>query len=113
MTLVKTADALDTVKNIRSAKETLTGIIEDAWKEHTGEMDNLLNMDSKAAPQSLTSSQNGTPTSIQYMIRSQEIKIDDSGKKEVEEEALKSKTFFGRVGTMFHDIGSAFTNAFK
>ena len=112
-TLMDTADVMDSVRNIRSAKDTLTGIIEDVWKDHTGQLDNLLNMDNKAAPQSLTSSQNGTPTSIQYMIRSQEIKVDDSAQKEAEEESLKSKTFFGRVGTMFHDIGAAFTNAFK
>lgn len=112
-TLLKTADVMDSVRNIRSAKDTMTGIIEDIWKDHTGQLDNLLNMDNKAAPQSLTSSQNGTPTSIQYMIRSQEIKVDDSAQKEAEEESLKSKTFFGRVGTMFHDIGAAFTNAFK
>ena len=113
LTLRKTADAMDTVKNVRSAKDTLTSIIEDIWDEHSGDLDNLLNMDNKAAPQSLTSTENPTPTSIQYMIRSQEIKIDDTAEKEAEAAALKKKTFFGRVGTMFQDIGSAFTNAFK
>ena len=98
--------------DVKDAKSNISSIIEDTWNEHTGDVDNLLNMDATAEAQSLTSSENPAPTSIQVVIRSQEIKVEESDETTEEPDAAKSTTFWGRVGQMFQDFWSAITGIF-
>ena len=111
-TLRRTAAALATSRDIKNTKTDLDGIITDTWHEHTGDVDNLLNMDSTAAAQSLTSQQNPTPQSVQVLIRSQEIKVPDEEKTETETVTADKGTFWSRVGQMFKDLWSAVTGIF-
>ena len=110
--LRRTAAALATSKDIRAAKSDLDGIITDTWDEHTGDVDNLLNMDSTAAAESLTSGQNPTPQSIQVLIRSQEIKVPDEDEDETAAAAADKGSFWSRVGQMFKDFWSSITGIF-
>jgi len=72
--LRRSSTGLNETGTIRRAKDTITDLIEDEWDKHTGGENNLLLMDANAKPISLTSPKNGTPASIQYIMRSQEIK---------------------------------------
>ena len=110
--LRQTAAALATSKDIKSAKNSLDSIITDTWHEHTGDVDNLLNMDSTAPAQSLTSGQNPAPQSIQVLIRSQEIKVPDEDEEEPASTAADKGSFGSRVGQMFHDLWSSITGIF-
>ncbi|MEA4993133.1 MAG: hypothetical protein VB060_04750 [Oscillibacter sp.] len=112
VSLRQTAAALATSKDIKSAKNSLDSIITDTWHEHTGDVDNLLNMDSTAPAQSLTSGQNPAPQSIQVLIRSQEIKVPDKEEEEIAPSAADKGSFGSRVGQMFHDLWSSITGIF-
>lgn len=110
--LRRTASALATSNDIKVTKDNLDGIITDTWDEHTGDVDNLLNMDSTAAAESLTSDQNPTPQSIQVLIRSQEIKVPDKDEDETAAAAADKGSFWSRVGQMFKDFWSSITGIF-
>ncbi len=56
--LRRTSKVTASTSAIKKSKDGLTSIIEDTWNEHTGEIDNLLNMDATAKAQSLTDSRN-------------------------------------------------------
>jgi putative membrane protein len=111
-TLRRTAAALATSKDIKVTKDNLDGIITDTWDEHTGDVDNLLNMDNTAAAESLTSHQNPTPQSIQVLIRSEEIKVPDEDEDETAAATVDKGSFWSRVGQMFKDFWSAITGIF-
>ncbi len=111
--LRQAARSLSTTSDVKAAKNDISSIIEDTWNEHTGQMDNLLNMDSTAQAVSLTSSENPAPQSIQVLIRTQEIKeSEDEAAPEAAQEAPKS-TFWGRVAQMFRDFWNAVTGIFS
>lgn len=111
-TLRKAAASLSTTGDIKKAKNNLDEIITDTWHEHTGDVDNLLKMDSTADAVSLTSEKNPSPQSVQILIRSQEIKVPDEEQTEEEQTAADKGTFFSRVGQMFKDFWSAITGIF-
>ena len=108
-TLRQASNGLGSTGAIRRAKDTITRLVEDKWDEYTGDVNNLLNADADAEMVSLTSPENQTPNSIQLILRSQEIKLDE------EEAAARNATeqqqlgFWGRVGRMFHDFAAIFT----
>lgn len=112
-TLRRTADAVGTAKDIKSAKNDIDSIIRDIWDDHTGKVDNLLNMDTSLPSASLTSDKNPAPTTVQVLIRSQEIKVDNSAEKAAAEDAIENSSFWGRIKQMFIDIGHAIANLFK
>ena len=112
-TMRKTADAVATSKNVKNSKDTIDSIIRKTWDEHTGEIDNILNMDNSLPVNSLTSTANPNPTTVQVLVRSQEITIDISKEKEAVENAIENTTFWDRLKQMFIDIGHAISNVFK
>lgn len=103
------ANGLGATDSMRTANNTIQDLIEDKWNEYTGEKSNLLNMDSQAKMVSLTSDQNQTPNSIQLVLRSQEIKVDEDAKAAQEEAGQTKLGFWGRVARMFHDFAAIFT----
>ena len=87
-------------------------MIEDTWEELTGETNNLLLMDANAEAQSLTDSRNPAPESVQVLIRTQEIQVEDSAASETEAQTAAKTTFWGRVAQMFRDFWAAITGLF-
>lgn len=111
--LRQAARSLSTTSDVKAAKNDISSIIEDTWNEHTGQMDNLLNMDSTAEAVSLTSAENPAPQSIQVLIRTQEIQTpEEDGETEATQETPKS-SFWDRVVQMFRDFWSAVTGIFS
>lgn len=111
-TLRRAANATATSGQIKAAKNTVADLIEDTWKDYTGEVNNLLLMDATAEAQSLTDSRNPSPTSIQVLIRTQEIKADDGTAEELAAASAPKTTFFQRVAQMFRDFWSTITGIF-
>lgn len=111
--LRKTGNSLDSTDDLRSAKDRLQDDIDDTWDEHTGEYDNLLLADPNAACESLTDRRNGAPDSVQFVMRTQEIKVDDDAIAAAKEASTDNGTFISRVMAMFRDIWSAITGLFR
>lgn len=111
-TLRKTARSTDAVGDVKTAKDTISGIIEDTWNEYTGDVNNLLLMDATADAVSLTSEENPSPISIQVLIRTQEIKVEEADQSETLENTEETSTFWGRVAKMFRDLWDSITGIF-
>lgn len=112
-TLRKTARSMDATGDVRAAKGSINEIIEDTWQEYTGQVNNLLLMDATAPAESLTSPENPAPASVQVLIRSQEIKAEESAAAESVQPAEVQTTFWGRVGQMLQDFWNAVTSIFR
>lgn len=111
--LRQTAKALAATGRVKEAKNTITDIIEDTWNEYTGDVNNILLMDAEAEPVSLTDQRNPAPTSIQVLIRTQEIKEADQAEDGEAAAAKAETTFWGRVTQMFRDFWNAVTGIFQ
>ena len=112
--LRKSTQGLDRTGTIRDAKTTISGLIDDEWDAHAGGDNNLLLMDASAAPISLTDQRNGSPQSIQFIMRSQEIK---AAEPEAAETAAQTQTALGgvwdRIKAMFADLWHTITGLFQ
>ena len=111
-TLRQTARAMAATGDVRDAKATINTILEDTWREYTGDVNNILMMDAGAQVVSLTDSRNPAPSSVQVLIRTQEIKAEEPAAEQLAAAAPQSTTFWGRVAQMFRDFWSAVTHIF-
>ncbi|MPM07668.1 hypothetical protein SDC9_53975 [bioreactor metagenome] len=112
--LRRSASGLGQTGVIRSAKDAITSLIDNEWDSHMGEDNRILLMDSSASPVSLTSSQNDSPSSIQVVLRSEEIKVpEESADNESTEEITANGSFLERVAAMFKDFWHAITGLFS
>ena len=111
-TLRQTAKAMAATSDVRDAKATISTIIEDAWHEYTGGVNNILMMDAGARAVSLTDSRNPAPSSVQVLIRTQEIKAEEPTAQQLAAAAPARTTFWQRVAQMFQDFWSAVTSIF-
>lgn len=112
-TLRKTANGMAQTGVIRGAKNTVEDTIRDEWDKHTGEETNILNMDPSAPVQSMTSEKNEAPTSLQVVLRTQEItNSDDDSAPNVDEEFHSDGNFFTRLGSVFQKIWHGITGFF-
>ena len=112
-TLRQTAKAMAATGDVRDAKATINTIIEDTWLEYTGDVNNILMMDAGAEAVSLTDSRNPAPSSVQILIRTQEIKAEELTAQPLAAAAPEQTTFWGRVAQMFQDFWRAVTRIFR
>lgn len=106
------ANSLSKTTNIKTAKSNISSSIENLWNDYTGDVNRFLLMDACAPMQSLTDSRNDSPTSIQIVMRSQEIKVDDDS-DEMTVPGSEATTFWQRIANMFHDIADGITGLFN
>ena len=111
-TLRAAGNSMKKTNDVKAAKNNISSIIEDTWDEYTGDVNNLLLMDANADAQSLTDSRNTAPTTVQVLIRTQEIKADEGENNDVETAHAQQTTFWGRVAQMFKDLWAAITGVF-
>ena len=112
-TLRQTAKAMAATGDVRDAKATINSIIEDTWNEYTGDINNILLMDAGAQAVSLTDSRNPAPSSVQILIRTQEIKAEELTAEQLAAAAPAKTTFWGRIAQMFRDFWNAITGIFR
>ncbi len=112
--LRKSTKGLNQTDTIRHAKDTIDALITDEWDSHTGEDNNLLLMDAAARPISLTDSRNEGTASIQYVIRTQEIKVEKPDEEAPAKTVSADKgTLWTRIADMFKDIWRTITGWFQ
>ncbi len=98
---------------IRGAKNDIHDLIQDQWDQHSGGVDGLLNMDAGATPVSMTSAQNPAPQSVQYVMRTQEIKEEDTKAAPQEPQQPEKRSFWQKIGDMFADLWNSFIGIFS
>ena len=111
-TLRQTAKAMAATSDVRAAKAAINTIIEDTWHEYTGDVNNILMMDAGSQAVSLTDSRNPAPSSVQVLIRTQEIKAEELTAEQLAAAAPEKTTFWQRVAQMFQDFWRAVTSIF-
>ena len=104
-TLRDVAKSVSTTGDVKDAKDIVSELIEDTWNDYTGDVNNLLLMDAAAEPVSLTDPRNPSPKSVQVLIRTQEIKVEEPEAVTVSANTSTAEsgptTFWGRVAAMF------------
>ena len=110
-TLRDVAKSVSTTNDVKDAKDIVSELIEDTWNDYTGDVNNLLLMDATAEPVSLTDPRNPSPKSVQVLIRTQEIKVEEPEAVTVSANTSTVEagpsTFWGRVAAMFTTMWSA------
>lgn len=97
--------ATDGADTFRNAKDVMKNAIDDEL-DKMEEDSNVLNIDISLAFPSFTSTKNETPASIQIIMRTQEISIDDADVDDaVDLEPAKTNIgFWGRIKAVFHKM---------
>lgn len=106
--LRKATTGLEQTGTIRDAKITISDLIDDEWDDHSGRVDGILNMDANAVPVSMTDERNAAPRSVQYVMRTQEIKVEKPEPTEEEQKAAEKTTFWERVAGLFKGLWADF-----
>lgn len=106
--LRKAAAGLGEIDAVRDAKDTVKTLVDDEWNSHTGEVDGLLNMDAAAEPVSMTDARNPAPGSVQYVMRTREIKEEKAAAEEIRQEEAPATTFWERVADLFRGLWAGF-----
>ena len=106
--LRKATAGLGEIDTVRNAKDTIKTLVDDEWDSHSGEVVGLLNIDAGATPVSMTDSRNPAPGSIQYVMRTQEIKVEEKAEEPTGQAEEEPVSFWGRVAAMFRGIWESF-----
>ena len=72
----------------------------------------MLNIDSGAALQSVTSSQNPTPASVQFILRTKEISVDETGELHQEAAQEQDEGVITRIVNVFKELFTAVSGVF-
>lgn len=105
------ASASSSSSSLQNANDSIHGAINDAEKD-LEEDTNVLNIDAEAALQSVTSSQNPTPASLQFILRTQEISAPSEEASAASEDADTDVGVFARIGNIFKKLFSAVYGVF-
>lgn len=112
--LRKAAEGLGQTGVLQNAKDTIKDLIDSEWDSHTGEDNNLLNMDPNAKPTSFTSAQNAAPTNLQVVLRTESIDNDeDEDTLEQDESYHAEGNFLTRLWNVVKAIGAAIGTLFS
>lgn len=104
---------LNQTANIRRALHDIDTVLVDQWNGVAGEERNLLQMDPNAPAQSITDRRNEGTASIQYVMRTQEIKESQESPNDTDTGSkVDTGTFWDRVKAMFQDFWLGLTSIF-
>lgn len=97
------ASASGSSSSLQNANDSIHGAISDAEKD-LEEDTNVLNIDAEAALQSVTSSQNPTPASLQFILRTQEISAPSEEASAASDDADADVGVFARIRNIFKKL---------
>lgn len=111
--LANAANSTDQMENLQKQKEILANIIESKWNQ-LDEDYGIFDIDVEAEKVSFTSPKNTGPRSLQVILRTQEIELDDDGEKVVPTvNGTDSTNVTGRIKAVFEKIGKAVSGFFS
>ena len=95
--------------------QTATNSIHSAVKDAETDLEddtNVLNIDTSAELQSVTSSMNPSPSSLQFILRTKEISVDDDKDSGVSDQDAADEGVFARICNVFKKLFTAITSVF-
>lgn len=101
-------------RSARDAQSSLRDLIDEKWTDYTGDLNNLLLIDTNAPAVSMTDSRNPAPETVQYVMRTQEIRV-----KEAEEDTAvaaqqkAARSLWQRIADLFVGIWQDFIGLFQ
>ena len=110
-------DVLDKAANTDSADklESAAGSIHSALDDAETDLEeqtNVLNIDAEATLQSVTSDQNPTPASVQFILRTQEISAEQAEETPQEQAEEADEGVLGRIINIFKQLYTAVSSVF-
>ena len=96
---------------LQNATDDIHNAIDDA-KTDLEDDTNILNIDSSADLQSVTSSMNPTPSSLQFILRTQEISTDDDDDAVTSDQDATDEGVLARIVNIFKKLASAIYGVF-
>lgn len=97
--------------SLKSANDSIHGALNDAEKD-LEEDTNVLNIDAEAALQSVTSSENPTPSSLQFILRTQEISVPSEKDTASTDTSDEEPGVLSRITSIFKKLFSAVYGVF-
>ena len=95
--------------------QTATNSIHSAVKDAETDLEddtNVLNIDTSAELQSVTSNMNPAPSSLQFILRTKEISVDDDKDSGVSDQDAADEGVFARIYNVFKKLFTAITSVF-
>ena len=96
---------------LKQANDGIHSALEDAENELEGET-NMLNLDADAALQSVTSDKNPTPASVQFILRTQEISVDETEAMQQAAAEQEEESALDRIVNIFRELWDAVSGVF-
>ena len=107
---------LDTLGSTASGQmQTATNSIHSAVKDAETDLEddtNVLNIDTSADLESVTSSMNPSPSSLQFILRTEEISVDDDDDDGISDQDAADEGVFARICNIFKKLFTAITGVF-
>ena len=107
----RAADSGSTTGDLQTATDSIHNTISDEV-DKVEEDSNLLNVDNSLALKSFTSAQNPAPASLQFILRTSEISVEDETAAPVEEAAADDTGVWDRIVHVFQTIFDAISSFF-
>ncbi|MGO5029559.1 hypothetical protein [Candidatus Agathobaculum pullicola] len=101
--ILNRASSSSSSSNLQNANNSIHSAINDAEKD-LEEDTNILNIDAKAELQSVTSSQNPTPSSLQFILRTQEISAPSAPAAAMADASDDSQGVLSRIANIFKKL---------
>ena len=101
--------AMDKTASLQKNKNTIANITRDEWQRLDDEL-NIINIDTQAEKKSLTGDNNIEPRSLQIILRTQEISLNETQVEPLLDTTAETSDVVQRLKTVFAQIGATFTN---
>lgn len=107
----KAINSSGTTDSLKKANSTIHNSINDEIDDLENDT-NVLNMDNSLALESFTSHQNPAPASLQFVLRTKEISVDEQEEAQTEAQDKADEGVFHRIVNIFSRIYDALSAAF-
>ena len=101
----------NSASSMHKATDSIHSAIDDAEKDLEDDT-NVLNIDSSADLQSVTSDKNPTPTSVQFILRTKEISVDDDDDAITSDQDAADEGVLARIVNIFKKLFTAIVGVF-
>ena len=107
----RAANTGSTTESLQNATDSIHNTISDEV-DSIDEDSNVLNMDNSLSLRSFTSEKNAAPSSLQFILRTSEISVDEIAEVQAEEKAEAETGVWDRIVNIFKKLFSAIASVF-
>lgn len=107
----RAANSGSTTNSLQTATDSIHNTISDEVNDIEDES-NILNIDNSLAFRSFTSDQNASPSSLQFILRTSEISVDEMAEVQAAEAEEADVGVWGRIVNIFKKIAAAIASVF-